>query len=105
MKKIITLVLTAFILLGLVGCNSTDGKTTLIQNHKLGVDSEYLTQGQEMVMAEVDYIEIELSETEFTKYTEGVLPELVSLINHRYPNVLNSSWEYMVHFLDEQQTT
>lgn len=105
MKKIITLVLTAFILLGLVGCNSTDGKTTLKLNHKLGVDSEYLTQGQEMVMAEVDYIEIELSETEFTKYTEGVLPELVSLINHQYPNVLNSNWEYMVHFYDEQQTT
>lgn len=104
MKKIITLVLTAFILLGLVGCNSTDGKTTLKLNHKLGVDSEYLTQGQEMVMAEVDYIEIELSETEFTKYTEGVLPELVSLINHQYPNVLNSNWEYMVHFLDDQKT-
>lgn len=105
MKKIITLVLTAFILFGLVGCNTTDDKTTLKLNHKLGVDSEYLTQGQEMVMAEVDYIEIELSETEFTKYTEGVLPELVSLINHQYPNVLNSNWEYMVHFYDEQQTT
>ena len=56
-------------------------------------------------MAEVDYIEINLAETSYTKYTDGVLPELVSLINHQYPNVLNSNWEYMVHFYDEQQTT
>lgn len=104
MKKIITLVLMVILVFSLVGCNSTDDKTTLKLNHKLGVDSEYLTQGQEMVMAEIDYIEIELSETEFTKYTEGVLPELVSLINHQYPNVLNSNWEYMVHFLDDQKT-
>lgn len=105
MKKIIALVLMVLFVLGLVGCDTSDDKTTLKLNHKLGIDSEYLTQSQEMVMAEVDYIEVELSETEFTKYTEGVLPELVSLINHHYPNVLNSNWEYMVHFYDEQQTT
>lgn len=105
MKRIVALILMVLFVLGLVGCDTSDDKTTLKLNHKLGIDSEYLTQGQEMVMAEVDYIEVELLETEFTKYTEGVLPELVSLINHQYPNVLNSNWEYMVHFYDEQQTT
>ena len=105
MKRIIVLAFAVVLILGLVGCSTTDTKTTLKLNHKLGVDSEYLTDGQEMVMAEVDYIEINLSETSYTKYTDGVLPELVSLINHQYPNVLNSNWEYMVHFYDEQQTT
>ena len=105
MKRIIVLAFAVVLIFGLVGCSTTDTKTTLKLNHKLGVDSEYLTDGQEMVMAEVDYIEINLSETSYTKYTDGVLPELVSLINHQYPNVLNSNWEYMVHFFDEQQTT
>ena len=105
MKRIIALAFAVVLIFGLVGCSTTDTKTTLKLNHKLGVDSEYLTDGQEMVMAEVDYIEINLSETSYTKYTDGVLPELVSLINHQYPNVLNSNWEYMVHFYDEQQTT
>lgn len=105
MKRIIVLAFAVVLIFGLVGCSATDTKTTLKLNHKLGVDSEYLTDGQEMVMAEVDYIEITLSETSYTKYTDGVLPELVSLINHQYPNVLNSNWEYMVHFYDEQQTT
>ena len=105
MKRIIVLAFAVVLILGLVGCSTTDTKTTLKLNHKLGVDSEYLTDGQEMVMAEVDYIEINLAETSYTKYTDGVLPELVSLINHQYPNVLNSNWEYMVHFYDEQQTT
>ncbi len=105
MKRIIVLAFAVVLIFGLVGCSTTDTKTTLKLNHKLGVDSEYLTDGQEMVMAEVDYIEINLSETSYTKYTDGVLPELVSLINHQYPNVLNSNWEYMVHFYDEQQTT
>ena len=91
MKRIVALVLMVLFILGLVGCDTLDDKTTLKLNHKLGIDSEYLTQGQEMVMTEVDYIEVELLETEFTKYTEGVLPELVSLINHQYPNVLNSN--------------
>lgn len=105
MKRIIVLAFAVVLIFGLVGCSTTDTKTILKLNHKLGVDSEYLTDGQEMVMAEVDYIEINLSETSYTKYTDGVLPELVSLINHQYPNVLNSNWEYMVHFYDEQQTT
>ena len=105
MKRIIVLAFAVVLIFGLVGCSTTDTKTTLKLNHKLGVDSEYLTDDQEMVMAEVDYIEINLSETSYTKYTDGVLPELVSLINHQYPNVLNSNWEYMVHFYDEQQTT
>ena len=105
MKRIIVLAFAVVLIFGLVGCSTTDTKTTLKLNHKLGVDSEYLTDGQEMVMAEVDYIEINLSETSYTKYTDRVLPELVSLINHQYPNVLNSNWEYMVHFYDEQQTT
>ncbi len=105
MKRIIVLAFAVVLIFGLVGCSTTDTKTTLKLNHKLGVDSEYLTDGQEMVMAEVDYIEINLSETSYTKYTDGVLPELVSLINHQYPNVLNNNWEYMVHFYDEQQTT
>ena len=105
MKRIIVLAFAVVLIFGLVGCSTTDTKTTLKLNHKLGVDSEYLTDGQEMVMAEVDYIEINLTETSYTKYTDGVLPELVSLINYQYPNVLNSNWEYMVHFYDEQQTT
>lgn len=105
MKKIITFILAAFLILGLVGCNLADDKTILKLDHKLGVDSAYMADGQEMVMAEVDYIEIDLTETSFTQYTDGVLPELVSLINHQYPDLLNSNWEYMVHFYDEQQTT
>lgn len=104
-KRIIVLAFAVVLIFGLVGCSTTGTKTSLKLNHKLGVDSEYLTDGQEMVMAVVDYIEINLAETSYTKYTDGVLPELVSLINHQYPNVLNSNWEYMVHFYDEQQTT
>ena len=116
MKKIIALLLTLTVLLCIVGCQGTNPlvsnspsneqkKTTLKLNHKLGIDTEQLTENQEMVMVEVDFIEINLVETEYTKYSEGVLPELVSLINHEYPGVLNSNWEYMVHFYDEQQTT
>ena len=115
MKKIIALLLTLTVLLCIVGCqgtnplvsNSPSGeqkKTTLKLNHKLGIDPEQLTENQEMVMVEVDFIEINLVETEYTKYSEGVLPELVSLINHEYPGVLNSNWEYMVHFYDDQET-
>ena len=60
MKRIIVLAFAVVLIFGLVGCSTTDTKTTLKLNHKLGVDSEYLTDGQEMVMAEVDYIEINL---------------------------------------------
>ena len=105
MKKAMILFLTAVLILLLIGCSTAGTKNTLKLNHKLGGDSDYMTNGQEMVMAEVDYIEIDLTETSYTKYTDSVLPELVSLIHHQYPNLLNSNWEYMVHFYDEQQTT
>lgn len=104
MKKIITFVLAAFIMFCMVGCNIEDDKTILKLDHKLGTNDEYLTDGQETITEEIEVIKIELTEIEYTKYADGVLPELVSFIHSYYPDVINNNWEYMVHFLDEQQT-
>lgn len=104
LKKYTVLVLLLVLILALVGCETEDTKATLKLNHKLGVDSEYLTDGQEILTKDLDGIKIDLTETEYTNYSDGVLPELVSLINENYPNVLNENWEYMIHFFDEQKT-
>ena len=101
MKKYAVWVLLLVFLMALVGCEKADKQTTLKLDHKLGVD---LTDGQETVTKEIEAIQIELTETEYTKYADGILPELVSFIHSYYPDAINDNWEYMVHFLDEQQT-
>ncbi len=81
----------------------SDKKEVLKLYHSLDVD----TASNIDIKREVANLKLnnKLVETDWTYYSNGDLKEVIDFISKRYPNVINSKWQYNIHYYDNNKET